>query len=331
VTRSLIILPDDSAQPVLEAVSAATRSIRIKMFAFTHLPLIDALAGAHHRGVAVKVMLNPVRRDGRTDNDAARDLLQYLGIAVTSSSPAFGLTHEKSMVIDDQYAIIGSPNWTDEDLTETRDYAIITQDPAEVAEIVAGFEADWAREVFDPGQTGRLIWCPTNGRARLAQFIDEATTSLYVQNERYDDPVIIDHLVRAARRGVTVHVMARMPHHRNIDKLTASVSGLRALQEAGIDIHQLKHLKLHAKMILADHQRAVVGSIVLSPGSFDDRRDLAIEVHDDAVVARLREVAQHDWTHSTPIELSDTALSAGLAERRERHDVDQLSTPAFDD
>ena len=99
----LIILPDDSAQPVLDAIHASTRSLRIKMFAFSHRPLLDAVVAAHHRGVMVKVMLNPVRRDGETDNDRARDLLQEFGIEVTESSPAFGLTHEKSMVVDDEH------------------------------------------------------------------------------------------------------------------------------------------------------------------------------------------------------------------------------------
>ena len=48
-------------------------------------------------------------------------------------------------------------------------------------------------------------------------------------------------------------------------------------------------------MLLADGLRAIVGSINLAPGSFDDRRELAIEVHDDDIVERLHKVANHDW------------------------------------
>ena len=101
--------------------------------------------------------------------------------------------------------------------------------------------------------------------------------TLFVQNERYQDPVIIERLVRAARRGVKVHIMARAPHHLKANKLLEGVNGQRILDDVGIKIHRLKHLKLHAKMILADHERAIVGSINLSPGSFDHRRELAIE------------------------------------------------------
>ena len=324
MTRSLIILPDDSAQPVLDAIHASTRSLRIKMFAFSHRPLLDAVVAAHQRGVMVKVMLNPVRRDGETDNDRARDLLQEFGIEVTESSPAFDLTHEKSMVVDDEHAFVESLNWTDENFTETRDYAVVTPSPHEVLEIVDCFEADWARETFDPGDSAQLIWCPTNGRTRIAEFIDRAEETLFVQNERYQDPVIIERLVRASRRGVKVHVMARAPHHLKADKLLEGVSGLRILDDVGIKIHRLKHLKLHAKMILADHKRAIVGSINLSPGSFDHRRELAIEVDDKHLLKRLTEVAHHDWKHSAPMDLSDAALLADLA-GRSRREVDQLA------
>lgn len=44
------------------------------------------------------------------------------------------------------------------------------------------------------------------------------------------------------------------------------------MRDVGAKIHRLADLKLHAKAIIADGERAIVGSINLSPGSFDDRR-----------------------------------------------------------
>ena len=34
MAHSLIVLPDDSAQPILAAINAAARTLRIKMFVF---------------------------------------------------------------------------------------------------------------------------------------------------------------------------------------------------------------------------------------------------------------------------------------------------------
>ncbi len=74
------------------------------------------------------------------------------------------------------------------------------------------FEADWARKPFKSDEHSHLIWCNGNGRDRIAQFIDEAKHSIFLQNERYQDAVIIERLVRAARRDVKIRVMARPPH-----------------------------------------------------------------------------------------------------------------------
>jgi cardiolipin synthase A/B len=316
-SRSLVVLPDDAATPILEAISGAKKSLRIKMFVFSDPALLDAVIEAHKRGVKVQVMLNPERRSGEEDNEVTRKKLSKAGIAVKDSNPAVELTHEKSMVADDATAFVKSLNWATKNLTETRDYAVITDHKHEVDEIVAGFEADWARQKFDPGAEAHLIWCPINGRDRIAQFIDAAKHTLFVQNERYQDAVILERLVRAAERGVKVHVLARPPHSLKKEKLVEGVGGLRILDDVGIKIRKLKGLKLHGKMLLADGVAAIVGSINLAPGSFDTRRELAIEVRDDDVVERLHKIAKQDWKNSHPLDLSDEGLLADLEDRQE--------------
>jgi phosphatidylserine/phosphatidylglycerophosphate/cardiolipin synthase-like enzyme len=66
--------------------------------------------------------------------------------------------------------------------------------------------------------------------------------------------------------------------------------------------------------MVADDERAIVGSINLSPGSFDDRRELAIETASEHVVKRLVETARHDWKRSRKLPLSDEAVRADLEE-----------------
>jgi phosphatidylserine/phosphatidylglycerophosphate/cardiolipin synthase-like enzyme len=65
-------------------------------------------------------------------------------------------------------------------------------------------------------------------------------------------------------------------------------------------------------MLLADGERAIVGSINLTPGSFDARRELAIETDDAAVVKRLHDVAREDWENSHKLDLTDEGLLADL-------------------
>ena len=315
MARALIVLPDDSAKPIVSAIERAARSLRVKMFVFSDRTLLKAVIAARRRGVKVRVMLNPARRNGEHENEATRKALERAGIDVKDANPAFDLTHEKSMVVDDQTAFVKSLNWTTKNLTDTRDYAVVTTRAHDVSEIVECFEADWHRHQFAPGAQSHLVWCPGPGRDRICEFIDAARHSLFVQNERFQDMVVIEHLIRAARRGVKVHLMARPPHTLKKDKLVEGVGGLRIMDDVGIKVHKLKHLKLHGKMLLADGVAGIVGSINFAPGSLDGRRELAIEVRNEEVVDRLHEVAHHDWEHSRPLDLSDEGLLADLEDR----------------
>ncbi len=334
MSRALIVLPDDSAAPIRTAIEAADRTLRVKMFVFSDPTLLKAVVGAKRRGVSVRVMLNPARRSGEQDNEATRQTLQQAHIDVQDANPAFDLTHEKSMVVDDHTAFIQSLNWTAKNMTETRDYAVVTNSGHDVAEIVDCFETDWHREAFEPRDKSQLVWCPGPGRDRICRFIDEARHTLFVQNERFQDMVINERLVRAAGRGVKVHVMTRPPHTLKREKLVEGVGGLRIMDDVGIKIHKLKHLKLHGKMLVADGVTAIVGSINFAAGSLDDRRELAIEVRDDEVVDRLHKVARHDWEHSHPLDLSDEGLLADLEGRiegsAEMLGIDAKDTPEGD-
>jgi len=151
MSHSIIVLPDDSARPVLEAINGATKSLRIKMFVFSDPEVLKAVIAAQKRGVKVQVMLNPARRSGEADNEETRARLTEGGVEVLDSNPTFDLTHEKSMVVDDTDAFVKSLNWATENFTETRDYAVVTSRESEVKEITDCFEADWSRESFDPG------------------------------------------------------------------------------------------------------------------------------------------------------------------------------------
>jgi cardiolipin synthase len=254
------VLPDDSPKPILDAIDGATKSLRVKMFIFSDPSLLKAVIAARKRSLKVRIMLNPARRSGESENEESRQELEAGGVEVVDSNPDYDVTHEKSMVVDDTTAFVKSLNWETKNLTETRDYAIVTSHPHEVAEIIECFEADWKRKPFKGNEHSHLIWCCGNGRDRIAQFIDDATDSIFLQNERYLDAVIVERLVRAVRRGVKIHVMARPPHKLKKEKLVEAVGGMRIMEDVGIKIHKLKHLKLHAKMLLSDH---VAGELIL--------------------------------------------------------------------
>lgn len=202
-SRHLVVMPDDGIEAVTGALDDARRSIDVKMFLLTEPALIAALSRAHGRGVRTRVILNKARRSGEEDNEATAGLLRAAGVQVQDGNPAFDVTHEKSMVVDGELAAVKSLNWAPENFTATRDFAVFTREREEVAEVARGFEADWTRSSFDGGPQARLVWCKGNARERLAHLIDHARDSLWLQNERYQDETIIEHLVAGRAEAST--------------------------------------------------------------------------------------------------------------------------------
>jgi phosphatidylserine/phosphatidylglycerophosphate/cardiolipin synthase-like enzyme len=80
-------------------------------------------------------------------------------------------------------------------------------------------------------------------------------------------------------------------------------------------------------LLFADGARAIIGSINLAPGSFDSRRELAIEVHDDEIMGRLHKIVHEDWKNSHPLDLSDEGLLAEL-EDKDEHLAEDLAIEA---
>ena len=209
------------------------------MFLFTDPTLLNAVIAVKRRRVDARALLNPARRSGENGNEQSRTTREAAGIAVRDSSLAFALTHQKPMLIDDATGFVESLKRETRDLTETRDYAVATTHKSEVAEMLACFDADWTQTKFELDPQSRLTGCRNNGRGRIAAFIDAAKEALWLQNERYQDTVIIERLARATERGVRAHIMARPPHTLKHDKLVEGVGGLPIMHDVGAKVHRL--------------------------------------------------------------------------------------------
>src|SRR2546422_2236951 len=74
----------------------------------------------------------------------------------------------------------------------------------------------------------------------------------------YQDSVILERLVRAARRGVKVHVMARPPHSLKKDQLVEGVGGLRS-EEHTSELQSRLHLVCRLLLEKKKKQRMNLG------------------------------------------------------------------------
>jgi cardiolipin synthase A/B len=288
----VFVEPGDGRAPLLDEIEAARQSIDLEVYIVTDEIILEALEDARRRGVDVRVILEEHPFGGGGGQDAIFDRLEDAGIAVRWGNPVFRFTHIKAMVVDDTVAIIMNQNLTASAFTANREFGVVTTEPDAVQTAAALFDADWSSGVEpDPGP---LVVSPSNARDELLTLVREAETSLDLYAEVLRDPELLAALSEASRRGVRVRVLVSPS-----PEFTAEQSTLAA---AGVEIRLASSLYIHAKLIVADGERAFIGSQNLSATSLDQNRELGIILDDPVNLARLSRTFTVDFRSATPQE-----------------------------
>ena len=304
----LIVEPDDGLEPVREFIATAQKSLLIKQFTYTEPTLIDAAIDRKKAGVDVRVMLNAQRSGGDRANDESFEQLKAAGIDVQWASPKFYVTHEKSIVVDEQGGHGGHLQPDDQVLHA--DPRLRDHHPRPRAR-----RADRRRlqrrlgaPRLHPSHHEGLLWSNSNSRYHMARFIDTAERKLYIQHPKFVDAVILDRIAAAADRGVRVQVLCGGKHGiSDWDKLD-TFSSLRTLSRFGAEVRKQKNLRVHAKLLIVDGERVLVGSMNIDRSAFDLRRELGIMTDDPVVVRRLKDVFKSDWLISHHYEAPDPSI-----------------------
>jgi cardiolipin synthase len=288
---SLLVEPDQGQAPIYALIASAHRSIDLTMYELVDTDAELALEQAAGRGVVVRVLLD--RNREQAANQAAYTELTDLGVQVAWADPRYAATHQKTLVVDDSIAAVMSLNFTSRFYADTRDFAVLDRNSADVAAIAAVFDTDFRHaKVASTAGTG-LIWSPRQSGPALLAIIDGATTSLLVENEEMAYPPVTAALARAARRGVrVVVVMTDEPQwHEAFAKLVAAGVAVRVYTRQA-------PLYIHAKVVIADagtpQQHAFMGSENFSAASLDRNRELGVHTADPTIVAGLATVIEGD-------------------------------------
>ena len=242
--------------------------------------MIAAVIEKKKAGVDVQVMLNAQRSGGDRANDETFEQFRNAGVAVQWANPKFYVTHEKSIVVDEKAALVATFNLTEKYLSLTREYGVITYHPHQVRQIVEVFKADWNHLDWDCSAWEGLLWSNSNSRYHMAQFIDQAEHRLDVQHPKFVDAVILERLAAASDRGVKVRVLCGGKHGISEWDILDTFASLRTLRRFGAKVHKQKNLRVHAKLIIVDEAKALVGSMNIDRSAFDLRRELGIMTDD---------------------------------------------------
>src|SRR5829696_6734550 len=288
----IFIQPGDGRAPLLDEIRAARQSIDLEVYLLSDETILQSLEEAQRRGVAVRVILEEHPFGGGGGQEAVFARLESAGIAVRWGNPVFRFSHIKTMIVDDAVAVIMNQNLTQSAFTSNREFGVVTNRPDAVQAAAAIFAADWSRGAEpDPGP---LVVSPTNARDQLLALVNDARVSLDLYAEVLRDPQLLDALAAAAERGVRVRIIVSpsADFAAEVDELAAS----------GVAIRLSRSLYIHAKLIVADGERAFVGSQNLSATSHDQNRELGIIVDDSVNLARLIRTFAIDFRAAAPLE-----------------------------
>ncbi len=99
---------DKAANRIIELIHNSRHYIYVPTFLITHKGVSDALIQAQKRGIDVKIIIDANSVNTR---NTKHKILRDSGIALKAENYA-GKLHSKSMIIDDEYIIVGSMNFS---------------------------------------------------------------------------------------------------------------------------------------------------------------------------------------------------------------------------
>ncbi|MEI6316443.1 MAG: phospholipase D-like domain-containing protein [bacterium] len=294
-TLALMIEPDQGIQPVLSLIQNAATSVDLVMYQLSDKNISDALIDATHRGITVRVLLNEGyfgKQEG-VGNSIAYQYLQNAGVPIHWTPKAFALTHQKTLIIDGNQALIMTWNFVPKYYATGRDFGILDKNKNDVDAIEKTFTADWNNTQITPPLGDDLVWSP-GAQNDMLLIIHNAKTSLDIYNEEINSEDVITALEDASKRGVSVRLL--------MTYATANKRIYTELQNSGVVVHTFaastKKLYIHAKMILADKSQAFVGSQNFSFTSLNKNRELGIFVTDSNILSSLENTFTTDWQNA---------------------------------
>lgn len=264
VAERIYIEPGERRQAMLDVIAGARSRLVLSLFRCNDYGILDAIAAALERGVAVEAILTKRAKGGKKNLKRLWKALGQMGAVVHWYADPVVKYHAKYLVADERRALIATLNPTHKCFTRTWDFVFVTEDKNLVRSVQTLFALDASGERVLPrhrlGQ--RLIIGPEGARARLRRLLGSAQKKIELLDHKLSDPDVVALLRERREAGVTLSLLGRKP---------------------------IGPLVPHGKLLIVDGTTAVLGSMAMSALSLDFRREVSVVIDDKAVVAALND------------------------------------------
>ncbi len=286
------------------ALSTAERRVQVQVMTFdgdaSGLAVADLIIDAAGRGVDVRLLVDcfalryvsdrkdtdPSVRHEAAETKAMFDRLRAAGVAVTFTQPFgpvkfFGLSrnHKKLYVVDD-HAYVGGINISDHNFA-WRDFMIRATDPA----IVDALAEDFARtEQGERNSVNGTIITNAEIEPAFRDVVNGAARSLVLASPYSLDVGIVKLLGNAEAPSRTV-ITARENNFKLLRAAEPYIWG--RLTRSGVDLRTYPDF-FHARFLLADDDKLLVGSSNFSRHSFRCNQEVCLLITDTEFIAGFK-------------------------------------------
>ena len=287
-----------------QALGSAERRVLVQVMTFdgdaSGLEVADLMAEAAGRGVDARLLVDcfalryvsdlparhPEVRAEAAETAAMFDRLRAAGVAVTFTQPwgpvlLFGLSrnHKKLYVVDDR-AYLGGINISDHNFA-WRDFMIRVEDPAMVEALAQDFACT---ERGDRRSVNGAVITNAEIEPVFNEIVEGATESLVLASPYSLDIGIVGLLERSPAPAKTV-ITAQ---HSNFKMLRAAEPYIWGrLDRSGVDLHTYPDF-FHARFLLADDTKLLVGSSNFSRHSFRCNQEVCLLITDTEFIADFK-------------------------------------------
>jgi phosphatidylserine/phosphatidylglycerophosphate/cardiolipin synthase-like enzyme len=287
----VFVQPDCGQTPFTDVIGRATKTIRVMVYEMGTGPILDGLKAKAQAGVDVKIILDQKQI---ATNQKYFDQLTAAGAKVIWSDTQFSYMHAKTIVVDENEALVSTGNFAQFRMNMERNYVAHDTDPADVDVLVKLFDADYTRQSPDLSCT-RLVVSPVNSKKRITDLIAAATKEIVVESMEFDDRDVRSAIAARKAAGVDVRVILADPSW-----ITPNTDAAAFLKQNGIEARWMSSPTVHVKAIVVDGTTSYIGSENLSYTSLTKNREVGVIVYEPTNVAAIHATFEKDWPTATP-------------------------------
>lgn len=293
-SMALVVHPENSpGSDMVKRIDGAKKRVWMEMYSLKDDDVIKSLIAAKDRGVDVRVMLH--HGYGVSDSTKASYATLTTNKVATKWAPTGYIFHIKTTLIDDA-ADISSANLNVSNYSDHRDFSVIDADEAHVKAIADTFNKDWqlkGKPAQNTVKADGLVWSP-NAQDTFVNFIKDAKKTIDFSSEEMKGLPVATALADASRRGVTCRV--HLPDEFGNDQTAPEAMNVLKNSKCKVSLLSASNSATyaHAKQIIVDESKVLVGSQNNSMSSLTKNRELSVIVTDKNIVDKFTKTFSDD-------------------------------------